>query len=83
MPRACKPENGFRFIINLDDHTPSHVHVYKAGELAIFFLGSKRKLPRLRKKFGMKDNEVHRALLIICRRQKEMLKKWREIHGHG
>ena len=81
MPKALPDKDGFSFIIHLNDHEPSHVHVYKAGAYAQFYLGSKRKPPRLRKNIKMKRNEVRRALQLVCKHQKALLKKWRKIHA--
>jgi hypothetical protein len=77
MGKACEPEEGFRFIINSNDHPPPHVHVYKGGDLAIFYVGG----AKLWKNFGMSIKDRNRAKAIIGKRQKVIRKKWEEIHG--
>jgi hypothetical protein len=78
MGKACEPEEGFRFIINSNDHPPPHVHVYKGGALVILFVGRNQET---RKNYGMKKKDENRAKAIVKKRQKVIRKKWREIHG--
>jgi hypothetical protein len=76
-------EAGLDFIIYTNDHSPAHVHVWKAGDEAIINLGSAYTLPSVRTIYRMKTRDVGTALGVVTREQKRFLKKWSEIHGGG
>lgn len=80
MPKVWE-QNGFRFIIYPDDHTPSHVHVKKAGEEVVIELGSEDEPPDFRENRGMRDRDAIKALEICYEQQEHLLSEWRRIHG--
>lgn len=83
MPTIIK-KDGFRIVIYPNDHTPSHVHVFKnSGEVRID-LGSLEPLtiPSLMSIIGeISDRDIAKALSLVQKNQIELLSKWSEIHG--
>jgi len=74
-------QNGFKFIIYPDDHTPSHVHVKKAGEEVVIELGSEDEPPDFRRgSIYMRDRDAYKALEICYEKQEHLLSEWRRIH---
>jgi hypothetical protein len=80
MPTILK-QDGFSVRIYPNDHFPSHVHVFKAGGEAKINLGSETEHPSLVECWGMSDKDAGKALELVIAHQKELLEKWREIHG--
>jgi len=79
MPTVFR-QDGFRFIIYLNDHQPAHVHIQKGGgeiKVDISSIGDIRVL----KLVGMKNQEALKALKLVSTHQEFLLKKWEEIHG--
>jgi hypothetical protein len=81
MPKILE-KDGFRVVIYLNDHLPSHVHVWKGrGEVRIQ-LGSAHIAPSLMSVEGkISSKDVAKALSLVKEHQKDLLKKWREIYG--
>ena len=73
-------EAGLRFVIFVNDHEPSHVHVFRDGEAKID-LGSARGEPRLISFVGLSDLDLRRAMRIVSERRLEFLARWKAIHG--
>jgi len=80
MPTVLR-KNGFNFMIYINDHTPAHVHIMKAGVEVIINLGDDHIAPTLRDNRGMSRQEVMNALKITFEVQATLLERWREIHG--
>lgn len=80
MPTILR-EQGFRVVIYLNDHLPSHVHVFKgSGEVRIE-LGDEELNPSLMSITGqISDKDVAKALYLVTENQANLLAKWREIH---
>jgi flagellin-specific chaperone FliS len=79
MPTVFR-QDGFRFIIYLNDHEPAHVHIQKGGgeiKVNIASLGD----IQVMKIVGMKNQEALKALKLVSQNQQFLLKKWEEIHG--
>ena len=72
--------DGLRIVIFVDDHEPSHVHVFGDGEAKINLLGADG-APELIWAVGMTRAELRRALRIVKEHQTNLLKRWSEIHG--
>lgn len=73
--------NGFKFHIYSDDHTPSHVHVWKDGGKMKIHLGSEDEPPDPVYSIGMSRTDKRRAFRICCEKQEFFLAEWRKIHG--
>lgn len=76
MPRIYD-EEGFQVHIWPNDHAPAHVHVYRAGGLAVVNLVSLE----LRAAYDMKPGDVRRGMEIVEEYRVRFLKEWRRIHG--
>ncbi|HEX8148377.1 MAG TPA: DUF4160 domain-containing protein [Pyrinomonadaceae bacterium] len=79
MPKVWE-QNGFKFYVYFDDHTPSHVHVKKAGQEVVLYLGDENTKPSIRELRGMEDVEAVRALKIACKKRELLLREWSEVH---
>lgn len=81
MPTVLK-QDGFKVVIYLNDHLPSHVHVLKgSGEVRIK-LGSEEAAPSLMTIFGnISDKDVAKALSLVKEHQAQLRAQWRKIHG--
>jgi len=73
--------DGFRIVIYTHDHWPPHVHVFRAEEVALFFLGNSRTAPLLRINQTMKPATLRKAFRIVTQNQGCLLDAWSEIHG--
>lgn len=81
MPTILR-QNGFRVIIYLNDHLPSHVHILKGGGEIKIDLGNSKSKPKLIAIVGaIKNQEVAKALELVTDNQAFLLAKWKEIHG--
>ena len=79
MPTVFR-QDGFRFIIYLNDHQPAHIHVQKGrGEIKVN-IASLGEI-QVMKVVGMKNQEALKALKLVSQNQQFLLKKWEEIHG--
>ena len=77
MPTVFR-ENGFSFIIYINDHEPMHVHVfYQGGEAVINFAGELH----IRNNFGLNRSQMRRALIIVERKRQLLEEKWSEVNG--
>jgi hypothetical protein len=63
-----------------NDHGPAHVHVFGDGEAKINLLGPGGG-PELVWEYGMKANELRRAMKLVDNQQRFFLARWRKIHG--
>ncbi|MQA92137.1 MAG: DUF4160 domain-containing protein [Gemmatimonas sp.] len=74
-------EEGFRFVIYVDDHEPAHVHVLYAGAMARIMIGDTNHRPVVTDPGSMRARDVRKAVRIVEVHQKRFLGAWREIHG--
>lgn len=75
-------QNGFRVVIYLNDHLPSHVHILKGGGEIKIDLGDGKSKPGLISIIGdIKTKEVVKALKLVADNKALLLAKWKEIHG--
>lgn len=79
MPNILR-QDGFRVVIYLDDHLPSHVHVFKAEEEVKIDLGSDAETPTIIELRGKPRTGI-KALEIVIQHQTELLQAWENIHG--
>ena len=76
MPTVLR-QDGFEFVVRLNDHEPMHVHVYKGeGEAKIELLPV-----ALVGVWEMKKSDARKAKRIVAENQADLIRKWREIHG--
>jgi len=81
MPKVLE-KDGFRVVIYLSDHLPSHVHVWKGGGEVRIQLGSVHIAPSLMSVEGkISSKDVAKALSLVKEYQKALLKEWRKLHG--
>jgi len=73
-------QSGLRFVVYLDDHEPSHVHVIGAGRMKIALEGPDGQ-PHVLSVEGMSFVDARRAFRAVKKNQAMLLAKWREIHG--
>jgi hypothetical protein len=88
MPTVIR-KDGFKVVIYLIDHMPSHVHVLKDDEEVRIDLGSidtengeplvPPSLMSVSRKISNK--EIAKALSLVKQHQAMLLVKWSEIHG--
>ncbi len=72
---------GFRFVIWPDDHSPPHVHVFRAGQELIINLSLPNQLPYVRDNYGMRRKDQNAALLVMAVNKDMFLEHWKEING--
>jgi hypothetical protein len=72
-------ENGFEFRIWPNDHTPPHVHAWKAGGMAKIELVDGFGIVTMR---DMKGMDVVRAVRIVMANEEKLMQAWEEIHGY-
>ena len=80
MPKAWE-QDGYRFLIYYNDHTPSHVHVKKAGREVVINLGDENTKPAIRERRGMEPHEAIKVLKIACKKREHLRTEWSAIHG--
>jgi hypothetical protein len=72
-------ENGFELRIWPNDHTPPHVHAWKAGGMAKIELVDGFGIVKVRE---MKGVDVVRAVRIVMANEEKLMQAWEEIHGY-
>ncbi len=72
-------ENGFEFRIWPNDHTPPHVHAWKAGGMAKIELVDGFDVVKVRE---MRAMDVVRAVRIVMANEETLMQAWEEIHGY-
>lgn len=80
MPTIYR-KDGFEILIYTNDHTPSHVHVFKAEGEVVINLGNENTPPQIRDNIYMNKKDERKALLIVAENQELFLAHWRRIHG--
>ena len=76
MPIVLRQE-GYVFVIRLNDHEPAHVHVFEGDGEAKIDLDP----VEVRQVWNMKKQVVRRAKEIVIDNQQYLLQRWEEIHG--
>lgn len=76
MPTIVR-ERGFDVMIYLNDHSPAHVHVWKAGKEARIGLSPVELLDS-----DLNPSENRQAISIVEANHDTLLARWREIHGN-
>ena len=69
-------ERGFQVMIYFNDHEPPHVHVWKSGLEARYYLN-----PVSVWDSDLKANETRQAQKIVEANRDILVAKWHEIHG--
>lgn len=80
MPVVMR-EDGWSFVIYLDDHAPPHVHVKRAGgevKVSVPAPGECVQVLRVR---GLTTHEAVRAARLVETHRKRLLREWESIHG--
>ncbi|MCT7963951.1 DUF4160 domain-containing protein [Laspinema sp. D1] len=80
MPTVLK-KDGFDFRIYFNDHSPPHVHVFKAGGQAKISLTEGPGGLEILGVDSLSNKDVKRALEIVIENQQELANKWEEIYG--
>lgn len=80
MPTVLR-QGGFEVMIYTHDHTPAHVHVWKAGGEVVINLGAENVAPEIRENKSMSTKGMRQALRIVAENQSFLLDEWRRIHG--
>jgi hypothetical protein len=75
-----RPGSSFR--IYTTDHSPVHVHVWKAGQEVVINLGDGNVKPYVRENRGMRKRDEIRALRIGAIHQLFLIGEWMRIHGY-
>ena len=75
MPTVLR-QDGYTVRIYLNDHSPAHVHVFKAENEARITLEDKDVMSNI----GFHNREISRILEIIEEHQDELLAAWDEYH---
>jgi hypothetical protein len=75
MPTIIR-ERGFQIMIYLNDHTPPHVHAWKAGAEARIGL-----IPVALWDGDLSPSDSRQAMAIVEANRDTLLAKWMEIHG--
>jgi len=74
--------DGLRVSIFSNDHPPPHVHVFKAGNEALFFLNCPSGPPTLREQYGFSERELKQIQEALKPHIIDLCAKWEEIHGN-
>ena len=74
MPTIIR-QFGFDIRINTRDHTPAHVHCFKAGAELIVFLETLS----IRENNGMSRVDVNQVLSLVAANQALLLAAWNRI----
>jgi hypothetical protein len=76
MPTIIR-QGGFDVTIFTNDHSPAHVHVFKASAELILNLAP----VSIRDNYRMSKADVRKAIDIVSDYQQVLLQAWSEIHG--
>jgi hypothetical protein len=68
-------------MIFTNDHTPSHVHIFKAGTEVVINLGAGTAGPEIREVNGMTKGNVKKAVRLVEENLESLREEWRRIHG--
>ncbi len=80
MPTVLRFE-GYRVVIYPSDHRPAHVHVFGAGNEAVFNLHCPVGPTELRENYGFSRREITRIRVVLDESVRPLCEKWRAIHG--
>lgn len=78
MPKVWE-KDGYRFLVYYNDHTPSHVHVKKAGREVVINLGDENAKPEIRERRGMEPHEAVRVFRMACKKRDYLQARWSAI----
>jgi hypothetical protein len=77
MPTVLRHE-GYSFSFHKGDHEPPHVHVRRAGGVAIVDIGNGSGEAHLRLHEGLKRHEIRRAVELVEDHRPQLLDAWRQ-----
>ena len=81
MPTVHRQE-GFRVIVNTDDHRPAHVHCVRGDAVVIVNLATERAAATLRESNKQaKHNDLADAVRIVNENDHKLWNAWRFYHG--
>lgn len=78
MPTVLR-KDGFSIRIYFNDHSPAHVHIFKAGGQAKISLETD--IPELLEVEQMPRADIKKALKLVLDHRDDLLDKWREMYG--
>jgi len=73
---------GFRVAIQIKEHGPAHVHVFKDKNEAVFILNCPSGPLKLRENVGFKRSELGDVADELAKRLPSLCRKWTQIHGN-
>lgn len=82
MPTVLR-QDGFDVMIFTHDHSPAHVHVFKAEGEVIIVLGDEKTRLQTRENNRMSLKDEKRAIAIVADNQSMLLQEWKKIHGNS
>jgi hypothetical protein len=80
MPTVLR-RSGFSVMVLTNDHTPAHVHVFRAGTEVIVNLSTGMNGPQIREVKRMSKGNVRKAVRLIEENLATLREEWRRIHG--
>jgi hypothetical protein len=80
MPTIFR-RDGFVIMIYTNDHSPAHVHVFKADGEVVILLGNRQIPPQVRENIGMSRRDERAALMLVGEQQELFRLEWKKIHG--
>jgi len=80
MPTVLR-QDGFTLMIYVHDHSPTHVHVFKAEGEVVINLGDNEIRVSVRENKRMSKQNERQALIVAGDNQNYLLARRREIHG--
>jgi hypothetical protein len=76
-------QDGLSFRIFLNDHLPSHVHVFKAGGEARIEISGTDGKPHALTNNGLSRKELSKAIALVQKNKDLLLKQWKKYHGES
>lgn len=73
--------DGFRVVIDPNDHRPAHVHVIGSGVSSTWHLHGPDGPPELRENYGCPRAAITRLKIALNVRLAALCEQWRKIHG--
>lgn len=74
-------QDGLFFRLFPNDHFPSHVHVFKAGNEARIEISGADGKPHALTNNGLSRKELSKAIALVQKNQALLLQQWSKYHG--
>ena len=73
---------GLEFRVFTKDHQPPHVHVVQGEKVSVVIrLGDSKTRPWVHEIFGMKRQDIRKAIDVVEANQEYFLEEWSKHHG--